>query len=283
MVKRVSSAPFVRRRGSAADTAVRLYENQSHQITVVATVHRAVPDYYQRLAALIAERESAGAVVHAEALRPEWPEGTDTTPERQHEILTALKRQESLELDLLHTLGLDLISQGQGLTYSEGWPDVDARIGDLAELNTLVLQDTDAMQQQIHAVQNMSAMGRWWFTTLFRAVLYKGFDKAIATGGSGRGLADDLVSHWRSVNAVNIARRERRDVVMLWGGAHCAGIGALLSKMGYSLVETQWFTALPRRIPRRKPLAPATARTHANGDGLQYDHRDEKRLENSPV
>ena len=83
--------------------------------------------------------------------------------------------------------------------------------------------------------------------------MYRGADGLVTGSPGGKALHEWIVGHARTLRAVQAAREESRDVVMIWGAAHLAGIDALLSNAGFTRDDTRWLTAIPHRVPRCYP------------------------------
>lgn len=237
-------APGIHVQKGGVDTAAMFYKHPDGKlITVVGTMHFATRSYFDELCVLIAERENAGACVHYESLRDEYPDDATLSREQKQQVLAVWKRQPDSRVSRFRAIGMDLISHREGLHYSSAWRNVDFTVGELHELGTLALDQPENLQELSPFVKKL-------LQAQIRNSMLASAKRAADTGGADSSFAGDIVAHARDVFAVQAALRETRDVVMIWGAAHLAAIGGLLSHGGYALVETKWFAALPRHIPQ---------------------------------
>jgi hypothetical protein len=217
-------------------------------------VHIGLPDYYNRIQALIAAHEQAGGVV--------LYEGVGSLTAAEIADLSAPERAIYRALAPLHELyralarGLGLVFQGEALRYDrERWINADL------SLRELVRRWSDAGAPALplsFAGGGELSLPRGWFgdTTgaimlLFTPALLRlmgGLSAKIPTVGR---LRDLLLSdrNRAALDAMEEAADPGRDVLILYGAAHVTGLVEGLARRGFVVESVTWQTAYLRRAP----------------------------------
>lgn len=216
-------------------------------VTMVATVHVAESAYYDRLAALVAELEAAGAVVYSEGIglagEREW--GTASTSERaaRDEYFDELGGRFQAMGDYL-----GWVRQRFPLADVPSWRKVD--MTDLEFTRRARLRDTGSRR----TVQQLSAR----FSVPVRGIgaLLAVLTQLEAADRFGvMVLLLDIAVHGRDVRRerdVMVGERNRlllealsadEDAVLVWGAGHLPGLARGLRSAGYRRQATEWLTA----------------------------------------
>lgn len=235
----------------AVDTYHRAKDGR--RITLVGMVHVADRRFFDRVQMLVAKRESAGAVVHYERIRPITDESATDA-----ELALAVRLRKLGDHALLADL-VGLQMQTRSLQYQRHWANTDMTVLQLLRTMPEPADWVAGMERAATSLDDMDDQQRrdakrvvGWIVRHLPLVSRL---TAWKRGGQGRRQARVLIDARNQV-AIDAALTETREVVALWGAAHLPGIAAGLEREGFRRVSTKWLTAVRKPVSRhgkRKP------------------------------
>ena len=212
-------------------------------VTLVATCHIGEAAYYKKLYAMVAEMESAGALIHYERVSPatnkDWAAATSAERAARH-VLSEQSGQ-AFQAACRH---LGWVQQ-YALPIPPSWHNIDMtdlevarRAGPqnllefepVSDLSTLLAQDQQdvrwgtgvALMYRLLPIDRLQLSQRWSDTA------------SDATRHIGRVIVAD-----RTSSALDSLPPDG-NAVLLWGAGHLPGLGAGLKKTGYQRQATTW-------------------------------------------
>ena len=282
------------RRGVLQTPVIRYrHRRTGRTVTLVGTAHVGEASYYERLQAIVARLEAAGAVVCYEwigsAAEEEW--AAASAGER-----AARDASQSMGQGTFKQVGRSLgwVEQGAVFRWAPSWRNVD-----ITDLELVRLASPEGMRAM------GGALGDVWGSSLTQ-------DQADAVTGAAAGVVFRLVSlDWfdllrrittwddasRRFSRVDIEERNAHalarmpsgaDVVLLWGAGHLPGLAAGLKQApgerrrlaatargaeGRGLLPSALSLAVPGAVPPGLRAAVPAATGHHRG-GLHSDQPD---------
>jgi hypothetical protein len=245
----VAVSGIVRVRHRTVQTPVWRYRQpgSGRAVTLVGTMHIGTRAYYERLHALVAGLEAAGACVQYEGIRPaadeEWAAASDGERALRPGMLSDQNRA---WLAACRFLGW--IPQSFPLGNATSWRNVDLTDLDLARRTApgylqerqRMTEEPDFTDNELELLLGAGMTVFAWLLALDRLGLLPRLVMRSFRIGPHLDM-DGLPSGERNRIAL-AALPPSGDVVLLWGALHLPGLATGLRKAGYRRQSTEWVT-----------------------------------------
>jgi hypothetical protein len=219
---------------------IRYANGTGRSVTVVALTHVGEARYYEAISELAAGLESEGATVQYENPRHATAEELAAATEEERAAVASIDRSNPKLRQLARYLGWE--PQQDALSYPPSWQH-----SDLSDLEIVQLIGTEFIHtgQSADGGKEETDVGAQWALLIWVSGrrITSILERLPAPGGRDwrhiERHVDDVLVRLRNEKAI-AGLPASGDAVLLWGTDHAAGIGALLTSVGYTRAETRW-------------------------------------------
>lgn len=236
-------------------------------ITLVGTVHVAMPGYFAELRSVIEAYERQGAVVHREAINEVTIDPLDPELTESERSMCIEPFNEAEMHEFMTTVGFPFVRQSQALAPAATWTTVDIHMIDRVRMVSPRLIFGMAARRHVHHTKRVTRFAEFSPKKKRRIrnvsmFAWRHLARKTSRGrGRPRGPGRHVTDTWRKYHACSAAIRSRQDVVVIWGAGHLVGFGDILIRNGYKPDEPTWYTAFDARRQRKK--SEEVAKQHA--------------------
>lgn len=207
-------------------------------MVLLGVSHVAEASFWEEVAALVADKESAGSQVHYEMVENDTGE--------------AMK----LGLDVRRfAQAAGMVFQKDGLPYPDHWLRTDMSLSEyLSHGNPAKIQKALDREDQneddldlLSSYEGLPLLARRFFV-YGMPVLHRLFWLKDHLGGkSSLGISHKITIDARNKIGVDAALSAESNVVAIWGAAHLPGMGKLLEQAGFIETDRRWLVSVDAR------------------------------------